>query len=131
MGRRSARRNAALADFLTSNRGSDYMIRNALLCTIATLTLAACGGSSESSSTAASTSADTDTASQLVAPNAGLIDRSQGVGGDGSAASVASNTASNTAGTTSASSGGSSSTASTGSGASVGTGVKVTTPVKV
>jgi len=68
------------------------MIRNALLCTIATLTLAACGGgSSGSSSTAATSSADPDTATALVAPNTGTIDRSQATDGSASAASVASN----------------------------------------
>jgi hypothetical protein len=73
-----------------NNRGSSYMIRNALLCTIATLTLAACGGgSSDSSSAAATSSAQTDTSSALVAPNVGMIDRSQGSDNSESAASVA------------------------------------------
>ena len=104
------------------------MIRNALLCTIATLTLAACGGGSSGSSTAAS-SADTDTTTSLVAPNAGMIARSQGVDGSESAASVASNTtsASNTAASASATA---TPPVSTGSGSSVGAVTKVTTPIK-
>jgi hypothetical protein len=71
------------------------MIRNTLLCTIATLTLAACGGGSSGSSSTAAASADTDAAAALV-PNVGVIDRSQGVDGSESAASVAT-VASNTA----------------------------------
>ena len=95
------------------------MVRNALLCTLATLTLAACGGgSSDSGSAAATTSADTETTNSLVAPNVGMIDRSQGSDGSESAlATVASNTAASTP-------------VSTGSGASVATGTKVTTPIK-
>jgi hypothetical protein len=96
------------------------MIRNALLCTIATLTLAACGGGSSDSGSAATSSADTQTTSSLVAPNVGMIDRSQGSDGSESAASVAT-IASNTAAST---------PVSTGSGASVATGTKVTTPIK-
>src|ERR1700754_1304859 len=58
-------------------------IRNILLCTLATLTLAACGSESGSSS-AAATSADSDTtAASLVTPNVGLIDRSQGIAATG------------------------------------------------
>ena len=119
-----------------NNRGSSYMIRNTLLCTIATLTLAACGGgSSGSSGAAAASSADTDTATAVVAPNVGMIDRSQGVDGSESAASVATvasnttsaSTAPATAATTPASGAGSS---GSGSGVSVGTGTKVTTPIK-
>jgi hypothetical protein len=68
------------------------MIRNAFLCTIATLTLAACGGGSSDSSSAA-TGTDTDTATALVSPNVGTIDRSQSADGNTSAATVASNTA--------------------------------------
>jgi hypothetical protein len=74
------------------------MIRNVLLGTLATLTLAACGGGSSGSSAAAS-AADTDSASALVAPNIGTIDRSQSAHDSASAspgATVASNT-SNTA----------------------------------
>jgi hypothetical protein len=73
-------------------------IRNALFGTLATMALAACGGSSGSSSTAAA-SADTDTVSSLVAPNVGMIGRSQGSDSSENAASVASATtsASNTA----------------------------------
>jgi hypothetical protein len=116
------------------------MIRNALLCTIATMTLAACGGgSSGSSGAAAASSADTDAATALVAPNVGMIDRSQSVDDSESAASVAtvaSNTTSAsstaatapaTAATTPASGAGSS---GSGSGVSVSTGTKVTTPIK-
>jgi fibronectin type III domain protein len=68
------------------------MIRNALLCTIATLTLAACGGGSSDSGSAA-TAAETDTATALVSPNAGTIDRSQSADGSANASSVASTTA--------------------------------------
>ena len=101
-------------------------IRNALFGTLATLALAACGGgSSGSSSTVAS--ADTDTATALVAPNVGMIDRSQGSDISESAASVAT-IASNTAGTTTATAG--TTPVSTGSGASVGTVTKVSTPIK-
>ena len=77
------------------------MIRNALLCTLATLTLAACGGSSGSSS--AVSAADTDAATALVTPNIGTIDRSQSADSSASASSVttaASNTAPATATTT-------------------------------
>lgn len=90
------------------------MIRNALLCTIATLTLAACGGGSSDSGSAA---ASADTASSLVAPNVGMIDRSQGSDNNESAATVASNTAASTP-------------VSTDSGASVATSTKVSTPIK-
>jgi len=102
------------------------MIRNTLLCTIATLTLAACGGGSSgsSSSTAATSAANTDTSTALVTPNVGMIDRSQGMDGSESAASVASNTtsASNTETTAAVS--------TPGSGSSVGTVAKVTPPIQ-
>src|SRR3954453_6136094 len=75
------------------------MIRNALLCTIATLTLAACGGESSGPSSAVSAT-DTDTATALVSPNTGTIDRSQGGDGSTSASTVASNTAPITVATT-------------------------------
>jgi len=105
---------------------SSSSIRNALFGTLATLALAACGGgSSGSSSTVAS--ADTDTATALVGPNVGMIDRSQGSDTSESAASVAT-IASNTAGTTTATAG--TTPVSTGSGASVGTVTKVSTPIK-
>jgi hypothetical protein len=100
------------------------MIRNALLCTIATLTLAACGGGSSDSGSAAAASADTGTSTALVAPNVGMIDRSQGSDNNESAASVAT-VASNTAASNTAAS----TPVPTGSGASVGTGTKVT-PIK-
>jgi hypothetical protein len=77
---------------LTLYRGGDYMIRNALLCTIATLTLAACGGESSGSGSAA-TAAETDTATAPDSPNAGTIDRSQSADSSANAPSVASNTA--------------------------------------
>jgi hypothetical protein len=73
-----------------NNRGSDYMTqftlaaRNLFLCALVTVPLAACGGGSDGSSSAA--------VAQVVAPNAGLIDRSAGIDATASAASVASNT---------------------------------------
>ncbi len=128
-------------------------IRNVLLCTLATLTLAACGGESGSSSAAATAAAD-DGAAQVQA-NVGMIDRSAGIDendGTATAATVASNTISNTGasgpgtsgsgtgtagtGTTAtAGSSGSGTTASTGSASkggttTVSTGSKATTPVK-
>src|SRR5882757_9330459 len=132
--------------FLTSNRGSDYMtqftyarsqIRNVVLCTLATLTLAACGGGSDSGS-AAATSTASDSVAGLVSPNVGMIDRSQGV--DATENTSASNTAvvstatavaSNTSGTAS-SSGSATGTASTtsGTGTTVASNTKVTPPVK-
>jgi hypothetical protein len=133
--------------FLTSYRGSDYMtqftyarsqIRNVVLCTLATLTLAACGGGSDSSD-AAATSTASDSVASLVSPNVGMIDRSQGV--DTTENTSASNTAvvstatavaSNTSGT--ASSSGSATgtgTASTTSGTgTVASNTKATPPVK-
>jgi len=110
-------------------------IRNVLLCTLATLTLAACGGESDSSS-AAATSAEPDTATALVQPNVGTIDRSQGIDATGTTSSggtpspvgtVASTTTPITAATTPAS--GSSGSATTGT-TTAGTGSKSTTPVK-
>ncbi|MEA3183366.1 MAG: hypothetical protein QOI59_6889 [Gammaproteobacteria bacterium] len=131
--------------FLTSNRGSDYMtqftyarsqIRNLVLGTLATLTLAACGGGSDSSS-AAATSTASDSVASLVSPNMGMIDRSQGV--DATENTSASNTAivspatavaSNTSGTAS-SSGSATGTAGTTSGTgTVASNTKVTPPVK-
>jgi hypothetical protein len=81
------------------------MIRNALLCTIATLTLAACGGGSSGSSSAVSAT-DTDAGTALVSPGAGTIDRSQATDGSASGSSVTTvatvpaNTAPTTAATT-------------------------------
>ncbi len=49
-------------------------IHNVLLCTLATLTLAACGSESGSSSAAAA-STDADSVASLVSPNVGVIDR--------------------------------------------------------
>ena len=103
------------------------MIRNTLLCTIATLTLAACGGGSSGSSSAAASSADTDAATALVAPNVGMIDRSQSVDDSESAASVAT-VASNTTSVSSTAT--TTPTSGSGSGVTVGTGTKVTTPIK-
>ena len=100
-------------------------IRNALFGTLATMALAACGGGSSGSSSTAAASADTDMTSALVAPNVGMIDRSQGSDTSESAASVAT-IASNTAGTTTATA----ATTPASPGASVGTVTKVTTPIK-
>ena len=100
-------------------------IRNALFGTLATMALAACGGGSSGSSSTAAASADTDMTSALVAPNVGMIDRSQGSDRSESAASVAT-VASNTAGTTPATA----ATTPASPGASVGTVTKVTTPSK-
>ena len=122
---------------LFDNRGSDHMtqfalaaqIRNVLLCTLATLTLAACGGGADSSSTAAETASDT--ASSPVQPNVGMIDRSQGIDDSGSTSSGAggSTAAPITAGATPPASG-SGSSSSSGGGTTVATGSKATTPVK-
>jgi hypothetical protein len=80
-------------------------IRNALFGTLATMALAACGGGSSGSSSTAAASADTSTTTALVAPNVGMIDRSQGSDSNESASSVATGasgttSASNTATTT-------------------------------
>jgi hypothetical protein len=53
-------------------------IRNAVLCALATLTLAACGGSSGSAATSAA-AGGSDSVASLVSPNGGTIDRSSGV----------------------------------------------------
>ena len=100
-------------------------IRNALFGTLATMALAACGGGSSGSSSSAAASADTDMTSALVAPNVGMIDRSQGSDSSESAASVAT-VSSNTAATTPATA----ATTPASPGASVGTVTKVTTPIK-
>ena len=100
-------------------------IRNALFGTLATMALAACGGGSSGSSSTAAASADTDMTSALVAPNVGMIDRSQGSDSSESAASVAT-VSSNTAATTPATA----ATTPASPGASVGTVTKVTTPIK-
>ena len=97
-------------------------IRNVLLCTLATLTLAACGGESGSSSAAAT--ADTDTTSAAGETNVGMIDRSAGIDandGTSAAATVVSNTISNTVTTTVTSGSSASGMSSSGSG---------TTPVR-
>ena len=100
-------------------------IRNALFGTLATMALAACGGGSSGSSSTAAASADTDTATTLVAPNVGMVDRSQVSDSSESAASVATvasvtTSASNTATTAPT-------TAPT---PAVGTVTKVSTPIK-
>jgi hypothetical protein len=100
-------------------------IRNVLFGTLATMALAACGGGSSGSSSTAAASADTDTATTLVAPNVGMVDRSQVSDSSESAASVATvasvtTSASNTATTAPT-------TAPT---PAVGTVTKVSTPIK-
>ena len=100
-------------------------IRNALFGTLATMALAACGGGSSGSSSTAAASAETDTATALVAPNVGMIDRSQ----DSDTSEGATSVATVASGTTSASNTATTAPA-TGSGASVGTVTKVTTPIK-
>jgi len=99
-------------------------IRNVLLVSLTTLTLAACGGGSGSSSSA---TASADTATATTQPNVGTIDRSEGLD-ENDGAQVASNTtstppstATTTPATGSSSSGGTSAT---------NTGSKATTPVK-
>ena len=97
-------------------------IRNVLLCTLATLTLAACGGGSGSSSAAAT--AGTDTTSSAGQTNVVTIDRSAGIDandGTSAAATVVSNTISNTVTTTVTSGSSASGMSSSGSG---------TTPVR-
>ena len=97
-------------------------IRNVLLCSLATLSLAACGGEAGSGSAAAS-SADPVTA--VVQSNTGMIDRSQGIDGTSSTTTstttVASTTPPSTAATTPPSGSGSS---TGGSGTTGGTGTK-------
>jgi hypothetical protein len=106
-------------------------IRNALLVSLATLTLAACGSGSDAG-TAAATSVDSDAATASVLPNAGMIDRSQGIDQNDSTTSVGT-VASNTnptapiTATTTPASGSSSSSGTT----TVNTGSKTTTPVTV
>jgi hypothetical protein len=112
-----------------NNRGSDYMTqftfaaRNLFLSALVSLPLAACGGGSDGSSSAA--------VAQEAAPNAGMIDRSAGLEDTASAASVASNTTStapSTAATTPVSTGSNGST-SGGSSTSAGTVAKNPPPV--
>jgi|UPI00077EA6A7 hypothetical protein len=106
------------------------LFRKVLLCSLATLTLAACGGESGSSS-AAATSADPSTAAAQA--NTGTIDRSQGAG---TTTTIASTTPPKTtavrppSGSSSSGSGSSGSgSSSTGSG-TTGGGSTPTTPVK-
>jgi len=107
-------------------------IRNVLLCTLATLTLAACGGESGSSS-AAATSAESDTATAQ--PSVGMIDRSQGINeteSASSAATVTSTTAPKAAATTPVSGSGTTTGTGTTGTTTVATSSKATTPpVKV
>ena len=98
-----------------------FAARNLFLCALVSLPLAACGGGSDGSSSAA--------VAQEVAPNAGMIDRSASIDDTASATSVTSNTTStapSTAATTPAS--GASGT-STGSTPSAGTVTKTAPPV--
>jgi hypothetical protein len=100
-------------------------IRNVLLCTLATLSLAACGGEADPSSAAATGS---DTAS-LVQPNMGMIDRSQGIGDSGSNSSGA--TAGSTTAPITAAAPPTAGSGTSGSGTTaVGTGSKATPPIK-
>jgi hypothetical protein len=110
-------------------------IRNAVLCALATLTLAACG-SEDGSSSAAAASSGSDSVASLVSPNVGSIDRSSEVTTPISAATAAagSKTATTTSGTTSSSStasiSGSTTTTTSGSGTTVASTNKGSTPVK-
>jgi hypothetical protein len=63
-------------------------LRNVVLCTLATLTLAACGGEDGSSSAAAASTAS-DAAASQASPSVGMIDRSQGIDTTASTATVA------------------------------------------
>jgi hypothetical protein len=71
---------AKMTQFTLATRAQ---IRNVVLCTLATLTLAACDGEDGSSSAAvASTASDStasDSAASLASPSAGMIDPSQGI----------------------------------------------------
>jgi hypothetical protein len=125
-------------------------IRNIVLCTLATLTLAACGGEAGSSSAAAASTAPDSTASDstasLVSPNVGVIDRSQGIDATATTAAVANTGAASTgaiAATVASSTSSSSGTSSSGtvssaaapkittaaSGTTSGTGTTTTTTV--
>jgi hypothetical protein len=124
-------------------------LRNVVLCTLATLTLAACGGE-DGSSSAATASTSSDAAASQVSSSVGMIDRSQGIdttattavvantGGASSAAAVASNTPSGVTTTAPASgtTSGTTTTANTtttpasGTSTTVASSSKSTTPVK-
>ncbi len=110
-------------------------IRNAVLCALATLTLAACG-SEDGSSSAAAASSGSDSVASLVSPNVGSIDRSSEVTTPISAATAAAGkqtaatTPSTTSSTSTASSSGSTTTTTSGSGTTVASTSKGTTPVK-
>jgi hypothetical protein len=111
-------------------------VRNVVLCTLATLTLAACGGEDGSSGSAATSAAGSSSVATLVTPNAGVINRTSGVTTPtgGTTAAAGTQTAATTSGTTSssstASSSGSTTTTTSGSGSTVASTDKGTTPVK-
>jgi hypothetical protein len=104
-------------------RATRSPIRNVVLCTLATLTLAACG---DESGTAAAPSAASDTAAGLVSLNVGFIDRSEAVGTLPSSGTGAGSGSTSTSGTSSTSGTGTTTT----SGTTVASGGKVTSPVK-
>jgi len=92
-------------------------IRNIVLCTLATLTLAACGGgeAGSSSAAAAATTSDataSDSSASLVSSNVGMIDRSQGIDTTATTATVANTGAASTGATVASSTSSSSGTAS-------------------
>jgi hypothetical protein len=105
-------------------RAARSPIRNIVLCTLAALTLAACGD--ESGSTAAAPSTASDTAAGLVSPNVGFIDRSEAVGTLPSSGTGAGSGSTSTSGASSTSGTGTTTT----SGTTVASGGKVTSPVK-
>jgi hypothetical protein len=76
-------------------------IRNVVLCTLATLTLAACGGEAGSSSAAAASTAS-DSATSVASTSAGMIDRSQGIDATANTAAVADTGAASNTGAASA-----------------------------
>jgi hypothetical protein len=68
-------------------------VRNAVLCTLATLTLAACGSEDGSSGSAATSAATgSDSVASLVSPTSGTIDRSSEVTTPANAATAAAGT---------------------------------------
>ena len=76
-------------------------VRNAVLCTLATLTLAACGGEDGSSGSAATSAATgSDSVASLVSPTSGTIDRSSGVTTPAGAATAPAGTQTATVSTT-------------------------------
>jgi hypothetical protein len=104
-------------------------IRNVVLCALATLTLAACGGEDGSSGSAATSAATgSDSVASLVSPNTGVIDRSTEVAAPGSAGTAASGP--QTAATTPSTPSSSSTTTPASGSTTVGSTTKGTTPVK-